>query len=53
MTKYTLKTPTTGQRLAKYKQQYGLIILCENEADQIAKFQDLKKAGYKLRVVVT
>ncbi len=35
----------------KYQQQYGLIVVCEDEADQRRKFEQLKKRGLKVRVV--
>jgi hypothetical protein len=35
-----------------YKPRYGIIVVCKDEADQIRKFEQLKKRGLKLRVVV-
>lgn len=35
----------------KYRQQYGLIVVCEDEADQKKKFDQLQKRGFKVRVV--
>ena len=35
----------------KYHQQYGLIVVCEDEADQKRKFEQLKKRGLSVRVV--
>lgn len=34
-----------------YRQQYGLIVVCSDEADQRRKYERLRKRGYKLRVV--
>lgn len=35
----------------KYKEQYGVIVLCESEAEQIEVFEKLKNEGKKLKVV--
>jgi len=35
----------------KYRQQYGLIVVCQDEGDQRRKFEQLKKRGLKVRVV--
>lgn len=35
-----------------YKSQYGVVVICENEAEQQKIFEELKKKGYKLKVVV-
>ncbi len=35
----------------KYQQQFGLIIVCQDEGDQRRKFEQLKKRGLKVRVV--
>ena len=34
-----------------YKQQYGVIVICETEQEQKALFEKLKKEGLKLKVV--
>lgn len=36
-----------------YKQQYGVIVICENEDDQKKVFEELQKKGLKLKVVTT
>jgi hypothetical protein len=36
-----------------YKEQYGVIVICETEADQKAIFEELQKKGLKLKVVTT
>ena len=36
-----------------YKQQYGVIVICENEEDQKKVFEELQKQGKKLKVVTT
>ena len=36
-----------------YKQQYGVIVICESEQDQIRIFEELKAKGLKLKVVTT
>lgn len=35
----------------KYRQQYGLIVVCADEPDQRKKFDQLKKRGLSVRVV--
>ncbi len=34
-----------------YKQQYGVIVIVENEKEQIKLFNRLKKEGLKLKIV--
>ena len=36
-----------------YKQQYGVIVICETEEEQIKMFEELKAKGFKLKVVTT
>ena len=36
-----------------YKQQYGVIVICENEEEQKKVFQELQEQGKKLKVVTT
>ena len=36
-----------------YKAQYGVIVICENEDDQIKIFEELQKKGLKLKIVTT
>jgi hypothetical protein len=35
----------------KYKEQYGVIVICETEAQQIEVFNELDKQGLTLKVV--
>jgi len=37
----------------QYKEQYGVIVICESEVDQETIFNDLIGRGYNCRVVVT
>ena len=37
----------------KYKPQYGVIVICESEEDQIKMFEELKAKGLKLKIVTT
>jgi hypothetical protein len=37
----------------KYSEQYGVIVLCDDEAHQQAVYEELQAAGHKCRVVVT
>ena len=51
------KSPVTAADLAKngYRQQWGVIVICADEADQIAKYGELR-AKYptsKIKVVTT
>ncbi|GGA84815.1 hypothetical protein GCM10008015_27000 [Flavobacterium palustre] len=34
-----------------YKEQYGVIVICETETEQKKVFEDLQKKGHKLKVV--
>ena len=34
-----------------YKQQYGVIVICKDEAEQIRLYEELKKQGLTLKVV--
>jgi len=34
-----------------YQQQYGVIVICKDEAEQIRIYEELKKQGLTLRVV--
>ena len=36
-----------------YKQQYGVIVICETEEEQIKMFDELRAKGLKLKVVTT
>jgi hypothetical protein len=36
-----------------YKQQYGVIVICESEDDQKQVFEELQRKGMKLKVVTT
>jgi len=40
-----------AKKTYKYKPQYGVIVICENEKQQIEIFEELKKKGYKLKIV--
>jgi hypothetical protein len=37
----------------RYRQQYGVIVLCADEAEQRSVYERLKSEGLKIRVVVT
>ena len=36
-----------------YKPQYGVIVICESEEEQIKMFDELKEKGLKLKIVTT
>ncbi|MGJ8609685.1 MAG: hypothetical protein ACSHWY_01230 [Octadecabacter sp.] len=45
----TAKAPPTG----RYKQQFAVLVICDDEATQAAEYAKLKAMGYKLKVVTT
>ena len=49
------KSPVTAADLAKngYRQQWGVIVICEDEKDQIRIYEDIKKKypDRKIKVV--
>lgn len=40
-----------GEKGFKYRQQYGLVIVCKTEAEQQRLYDRLVKAGHKPKVV--
>jgi hypothetical protein len=36
----------------KYKQQYAVVVICDDESHQKNTFQKLSELGFKLKVVV-
>lgn len=46
------KTKTLGPNGFKYKEQYGVIILCKDADEQENLYNRLKSEGYKIKVVV-
>lgn len=44
---------TAKKPKSAYREQYGIIILCDDETHQQRLYEKLKKGGHKLRVVVT
>jgi len=40
-------------RSDRYRRQYGVIVLLEDETAQIAAFENLRQQGFKCRVVAT
>ena len=45
------KNKDMAKKTYKYKPQYGVIVICENEQKQKKVFEELKKKGYKLKIV--
>ena len=43
--------PAPGKNGFKYKEQYGVIVICQDEAEQSAIYNQLKAMGLKLKVV--
>lgn len=46
-----MKPTKAAKKPFQYRQQYGLIVVCKDEADQRTKFEHLKKRGLAVRVV--
>ena len=46
------KTKTPGANGFKYKEQYGVIIICKDAIEQEILYNRLKAEGYKVKVVV-
>lgn len=42
---------TSKTKQIKYKEQYGVIIICKNEEEQIKVYNKLNKEGLTLKVV--
>lgn len=40
-----------GRNGYKYREQFGVIVVCRDEAHQESVFKDLKRQGHKLKVV--
>ncbi|WP_198432645.1 hypothetical protein [Burkholderia ubonensis] len=49
--KMPLPVKQPGRNGYKYKPQYGVVVVCRDEAEQQAAYQALRKQGYKLKVV--
>ena len=51
------RTPLPGSperpKPDRYREQYGVIVICEDETHQREVFETLKRYGWKLRVVMT
>lgn len=45
------KTP--GRNGFKYKQQFGIVVVCDDEAAQTKAYAQLQRAGFKRLKVVT
>lgn len=47
------KTPpkTPGRNRFKYREQYGVIVLCDGERRQARAYNALRRAGYRCKVV--
>lgn len=37
----------------RYREQYGVIVICRDQAHQAEVYRDLKQGGHDVRVVVT
>ena len=46
------KTKTLGPNGFKYKEQYGVIIICKDADEQERLYNRFKEEGFKLKVVV-
>ena len=45
------KNKDMAKKTYAYKPQWGVIVICENEKQQREIFEELKKKGYKLKIV--
>jgi hypothetical protein len=45
------KSKEKKEKKFNYKEQFGVIVICETELQQIEVFNDLSKKGFKLKVV--
>ena len=45
------KSKEKKEKKFNYKEQFGVIVICETELQQIEVFNDLLKRGLKLKVV--
>jgi predicted 3-demethylubiquinone-9 3-methyltransferase (glyoxalase superfamily) len=45
------KQKIPGKNGFKYREQYGVIVICKDEKSQEALFNNLKNQGHKCRVV--
>jgi len=46
-----MKKTETPKKSYAYKPQYGIVVVCQSEAEQIQLFEKLKAQGLKLKVV--
>jgi hypothetical protein len=45
------RAASPGRNGFRYRQQFGVIVICTDERHQARTFAKLKRAGYRLRVV--
>jgi predicted 3-demethylubiquinone-9 3-methyltransferase (glyoxalase superfamily) len=45
------KSKEKKEKKFNYKEQFGVIVICESESEQIDIFNELLKKGLKLKVV--
>lgn len=45
------KTVDKKEKKFQYKEQFGVIVICDTEKDQIKVYEELVKKGLKLKVV--
>lgn len=43
--------PMPGKNGFKYREQFGVIVVCKDEAEHMAIYEKLKSQGYKCKVV--
>lgn len=46
-----MKKTETSKKSYTYKRQYGIVVVCESEIEQIKLFEKLQAQGLKLKVV--
>lgn len=50
--KNSLARKAPGRNGFKYRQQFGLVVVCRDEPHQMAVYQQLLREGHTVRVVV-
>jgi len=51
--KTILRRPDPAVSNARYREQYGVIVICNDEAHQSRVYDTLRSLGYACKVVVT
>lgn len=52
MKKITKENKQNKNSVFRYKEQFGIVVICKDEKEQKKLYEKLLKEGYKLKVVV-